>query len=507
MNINVLEWLEQSAVKYPDKVVFADINAEITYKELVNQAKRIGTAIIKNAKMQSVVWKNRPIAVLIDRNIESLILFMGVIYSGNFYVPVDDTMPQKRVDLIFDTLQPVLVLNSKEKTGLDVKAVLTYAELLKEEIDEKEIQYVRTQSLDTDPLYAIFTSGSTGVPKGVLVRHRSVIDLVEQFTKTFAFPKEPVFGNQAPMDFDVSVKDIYNCLYLGGTLQIVPKQYFVLPVNLISYLNERKVNVIIWAVSALRIASNFKVFSECRPEYLSLVMFSGEVLAVKDLHYWQSVFPKAQFVNLYGPTEITCNCSYYIVDREFLETETLPIGVTFKNTGLFLLEQETGTLIEEKNKVGEICVKGTCLAAGYYNNLEKTKEVFVQNPLQSAYPELVYKTGDLGYYDEQGLLYFAARKDYQIKHLGHRIELGEVEVAVNALDFIEAGVCIYDEKKEKIVLFYQAKEACDKQIVKALSKNLPKFMWPNRYVHFEQLPLNKNSKIDRVLLKEKYCEK
>ena len=507
MNINVLEWLEKSAEKYPDKVAFADLNNSITYAELLNQAKRIGSAIVKIAQERGEVWKNRPLAVLIDRNIESLILFMGVVYSGNFYVPVDDTMPQKRVDLILDTLQPVLVLNSKEKANLEVDNVFQYAELIKEEVFDELLMKVRQQSLDTDPLYAIFTSGSTGVPKGVLVRHRSVIDLVEQFTHTFAFPQEPIFGNQAPLDFDVSVKDIYNCLYLGGTLQVVPKQYFVLPVKLIPYLNERKINVIIWAVSALRIAANFKVFEGCKPEYLSLVMFSGEVLAVKDLHYWQKVLPQAQFVNLYGPTEITCNCSYYIVDREFTETETLPIGVPFNNTGLFLLKQGTDSLIETKNEVGEICVKGTCLAAGYYNNPEKTKEVFVQNPVQNLYPELIYRTGDLGFYGECGLLYFAARKDYQIKHMGHRIELGEVEVAVNALDFVEAGICVYDDKKEKIVLCYQSREACDKEIVKALSKSLPKFMWPNRYIHFEQLPLNKNSKIDRVFLKEHYCEK
>ena len=505
MNINVLEWLEQSAARYPNKVAFADINNSITYAELVEQAKRIGSAIIRIAGEHREDWKNRPIAILIDRNIESLILFMGVVYSGNFYVPVDDTMPQKRVDLILDTLKPVLILNSKEKTNLELEMIFQYAELIKENISNEAIAEVRRECLDTDPLYAIFTSGSTGIPKGVLVRHRSVIDLVEQFTHTFAFPEEPVFGNQAPMDFDVSVKDIYNCLYLGGTLQIVPKQYFVLPIKLIPYLNERKINVIIWAVSALRIAANFKVFENCKPEYLSLIMFSGEVLAIKDLHYWQKELPQAQFVNLYGPTEITCNCSYYIVDKEFVETDILPIGVPFKNTGLFLLNPENGTLVKEESRIGEICVKGTCLAAGYYNNAEKTKEVFVQNPMQNVYPELIYKTGDLGYYDENGLLYFAARKDYQIKHMGHRIELGEVEVAVNALEFIEAGVCIYDEKKEKIVLCYQSKESCDKEIVKALSRSLPKFMWPNRYIHFEQLPLNKNSKIDRVFLKENYC--
>lgn len=506
MNINVLEWLEAAAEKNPSGIAFADPEKSVTYAEVLQKAKQIGSAIIGRAKALGTDWKNKPVAVLIDRNVESLILFLGIVYSGNFYVPVDDTMPQKRVELILDTLHPVLIVNSRDKTRLQLEGTSAYDEMVREEIREESLLEIRNRSLDTDPLYAIFTSGSTGVPKGVLINHRSVIDLVHQFADTFAFPENPVFGNQAPMDFDVSTKDIYNSLYLGGTVQIIPKQYFVLPVKLIPYLNERKVNVIIWAVSALRIASNFKVFSECCPQFLSLVMFSGEVLPVKDLHYWQAALPDAQFVNLYGPTEITCNCSYYIVDRKFDETESLPIGRAFKNTGLFLLDQESGKQVTEPDKIGEICVKGTCLAAGYYNNPEKTAEVFVQNPLQQEYPERIYKTGDLGRLDKEGILYFAARKDHQIKHMGHRIELGEIDIAVNALDFIDIGCCIYDNRNEKIVLCYQAKEPCEKEIVKALAASLPKFMWPNKYVHFEQLPMNKNSKIDRVLLKEKCCE-
>lgn len=505
MVINVLEWLEASAKEYPNRTAFADAGQEINYARLQRLAMAIGCRITEQAEKRGETWKNQPIAVLIDRNIESLILFMGIVYSGNFYVPLDDTMPPKRISLILDTLHPVLVIDSKEQTKLQAENMTSYSELTKEEAySEERLAAIRANALDTDPLYAIFTSGSTGTPKGVVVNHRSIIDLVEQFAGTFAFPGEAVFGNQAPFDFDVSAKDIYNSLYCAGTVQVVPKQYFVLPLQLIPYLNEHRVNVIIWAVSALRIVSNFKVFENCLPEYLSLIMFSGEVMPVKDFRYWQAALPEAQFVNLYGPTEITCNCSYYIIDREFADTEALPIGKPFRNTEIFLLDQEAGRRITESGQTGELCVRGTCLAMGYYNNPEKTAEAFVQNPLQNVYPETIYKTGDLGYYADNGDLIFIGRKDFQIKHMGHRIELGEIETAVNALPFITIGCCIYDESHEKIVLCYQAKEPCDKRIVQGLTERLPKFMWPNRYLFFEQMPMNKNGKIDRTFLKETY---
>lgn len=503
MKINVLEYLEDSVKREPEKTAFADQHKSITYQELEEQAKRIASYIFKQGN-----WRNRPIAVVIDRNIESLILFLGVVYSGNFYVPVDHTMPQQRIGLILDTLDPVMILSAVEHVSWEGREVLGYGHLLKEVVDTDALCAVRSRVLDTDPLYAIFTSGSTGVPKGVLISHRSVIDLVEQFGETFDFPQEPVFGNQAPFDFDVSVKDIYNALRLGGRVEVIPKQFFSFPGQLIPYLNERGVNVIIWAVSALRIVENFKTFAKCQPQFLRLVMFSGEVMPVKVLNYWRETLSRAQFVNLYGPTEITCNCSYFIVNRAFENGENLPIGIGFRNEEVFLLDQENDRLItsNEPGKTGEICVKGTCLGLGYYNNPEKTNAAFVQNPLNPWYPEKIYRTGDLGQYDEKGELYFAARKDFQIKHMGHRIELGEIETAVNALDFIDTACCVYDEVREKIILCYQAAEACDKRIVAELAKALPKYMWPNRYAHYEHIPMNKNGKMDRVLLKEKHCQ-
>ena len=508
MTINVLEWLDAAAKDMPQKTALADEKERVSYSELLQNVKRIASYIINCGS-----FKNRPIAVLIDRNIRSIELFLGVVASGNFYVPVDFTLPRHRIELIFQTLQPVMVLQSmpeREKPYLELNgtALYSYEQLMEQkQIAEEALADIREAALDTDPLYAIFTSGSTGIPKGVLVNHRSVVDLVEQFQKAFAFPKEAVFGNQAPFDFDVSVKDIYNALRMGATVEVIPKKYFSFPGQLIDYLNDRSVDTIIWAVSALHIVENFKTFEKSVPKYLRLIMFSGEVMPVKVLKYWQEHVKEAQFVNLYGPTEITCNCTYYIVDREFSLTEALPIGRAFRNTQVYLWNSEDGRLVTEPGEVGEICVRGTCLALGYYGNPEKTKEAFTQSPFQNAYEEKVYHTGDLGSYNARGELMFASRRDYQIKHMGHRIELGEVEIAVNALPFIENACCLYDEAEGKIVLFYQAAEECKKEIALGLADYIPKYMFPNRYEYYEKLPMSEHGKIDRVRLKKTLLEK
>lgn len=500
MICNVLDYLEKGVRNHPDKILFADEVHEVTYGECMEAARRIGSVIAGRGT------GCRPVAVLADREIESLISFMGCIYSGNFYVPVSKEIPQKRMETILGQVQPVgLICREKDREfagKLDYKGeILIYEELLLGEVQEAVLGKIRERHLDTDPLYAIYTSGSSGTPKGVLVCHRSVIDLVEQFADCFQFDENEIFGNQAPFDFDVSVKDIYSTLRNGATLCIVTRKMITFPKKLVAYLNEKKITTLIWAVSALAVTAEFKGLEKEVPQYLKKIMFSGEVMPVKVLNYWREKLPDVMYVNLYGPTEITCNCSYYVVDREFSLDESLPIGKAFPNTEVFLLN-EYGQPVKEE-EIGEICVRGTSLALGYYRNREATERAFCQNPLNKDYPELIYRTGDLGRY-KNGELYYVTRSDFQIKHMGHRIELGEIEAVLDSLDYISRSCCIYDEVKKAIYMFYQAEEACDKRIVKDLQVYLPKYMCPNRYVYLERLPLSKNGKIDRVLLKERY---
>lgn len=505
MEKNILEYLEASAGKFPDKTAAADVNKACTYRELERDARRVGSCIAKRS------MPRKPVAVLAEKSVDTLKVFMGCVYGGCFYVMLDPRQPAARLKQILDTLQPELLIADEgcrdESDQLDFAGMLlTYEEVFAEAEDRERLEEIRLQALDIDPLYTNFTSGSTGTPKGVVVSHRSVIDFIDCFTELFSITEQDVIGNQAPFDFDVSVKDIYSALKTGATLQIIPKQYFSFPVKLLDFLCEREVTTLIWAVSALCIITTLKGFTYRVPDQIKKVMFSGEVMPVKHLNLWKKYLPDAMYVNLYGPTEITCNCTYYIVDREFEKGDVLPMGQPFPNEKVILLTDEGQEVHpEDTGRLGELCVSGTALSLGYYRNPEQTAKVFVQNPLNREYLETIYRTGDLVYYNEKKELCFASRKDFQIKHMGHRIELGEIESAMEKVDSLVRSCCIFDEPKKKIVAVYEG-EADKKEIVHTLGEILPAFMIPNVFCRVEHLPVTQNGKIDRKGLLKEYQE-
>jgi acyl-coenzyme A synthetase/AMP-(fatty) acid ligase len=343
------------------------------------------------------------------------------------------------------------------------------------------------------------------MPKGAVLSHRNVLAYSKWAVDTFGIDSDTVFGNQTPFYFSMSVTDIYSTLRAGATLVIIPKSHFTFPINLIKFLNEYHINTIYWVPSAMAIVSSFKLFEYVKPEYLRTVLFAGEVMPTKHLNYWRNNLGKdLVYANLFGPTETTDICTYYVVDRDFADDESLPIGKHCDNCNVFILN-EKGELAG-KGEEGELYARGSFLSAGYYNNPEKTAEAFVQNPLNKAYPETVYKTGDLVKEGERGEILYICRKDYQIKHMGYRIELGEIETAVSAVEGIQECACVYDEKNDKIVLFYTAKRLKQDKLAEELAKKLNAYLMPNVYNKLPVMPHNQNGKIDRKYLKSQIGE-
>lgn len=504
MTINVLEYLESTASKYPEKIALADDKNAVTFRDWEACAKAIGSEISR--KTEKAV--RQPILVFVDRRIEGLVAFMGVVESGNFYVPIDCKMPAERIRLIMQVLNPIAAIYVTEKDRATIESigfngnVLSFDEAKMAQVDHDRLKEIRGGMIDLDPLYAIFTSGSTGIPKGVIITHRGCIDLAEWLVNTFGFTFEDNLGNQTPFYFDGSVKDIYICLKTGATLNVIGKKYFTFPKLLISFLNERKITSILWATSAIVLIGNSNILAENPPMYLNKVFFAGEAMPAKQLKVWQKQFPTAMYVNLYGPTEITVDCTYYIVDRDFNDDEYIPIGKECRNMQVLVFNDDNKLV--KVGETGELCVRGSGVALGYYGNWQKTNEVFVQNPLNDHYHDLIYRTGDLVKYNEDGILEFVSRKDFQVKHNGNRIELGEIEAAVNALPGVTNAACIFDKEEDHIILYYTTADSLDIDIINSVKERIPKYMFPNKVFRLNVMPYSLNGKIDRIELKRQY---
>lgn len=518
---NILQKLEEITAKNPQKVLFAEKKGnevnEITYSDFVLKSKAVASAL------KALENRNQPIAVFDNRNINTLIGMFGVLYSGNYYVILDSHSPTERLSKITNILKPVAyifedcnndLLNQlkSEKRQDDLSRIndkvlndfcFNINEIKSAIIDVDFIDLRRHLMISTDPIYALFTSGSTGMPKGTILTHQNVLNYAEWFATTFSINETTIIGNQTPFYFSMSVSDIYGCIYGGATLNIIPKSFFSFPIQLVQFMNERKINTIYWVPSALSIVANLKLFDYAKPEYLSKVLFAGEPMPNKQLNYWRkNLNSNIMYANLFGPTETTDICTYYVVNREFSDDESLPIGRHCDNCDTFILD-ESGNAVKKAGGGGELYVRGSFVALGYFDNEEKTQSTFVQNPLQSHYPEIVYKTGDLVKLNEYGEYIYMGRKDFQIKHMGYRIELGEIETMASSLEKVNIVVCIYDAEIDNIVLIYEGKIK-ETELIEALKAKVPPYMVPNKVIKTNQMPYNANGKIDRASLKTNY---
>lgn len=504
MRTNIIDCFERTVEKNQNKIAVEHNNEQITFAELRKKALLLSNEIV--SKVQDEI--NHPMAVFLPKEIFAVVADLGIVYSGNVFMNLDVKTPRDRINNILALIKPTVVITSSkyEKVFEQYEGCVIFVDMIKWEEADICVSDHKNQIIDTDPFCIINTSGSTGTPKGVVLNHRSFFDFMDWAIERFGFNGEEIMGSLSPIVFDIFDFELCMMMFLGSKLVLLDGGLAAFPARLLEALIQKKVSFIFWVPSIMVNIANMDLISRLPLPDLKMVWFAGEVFPTKQFLYWFDSLKQATFVNLYGPIEITLDCTYYVIEDRPEETTPLPIGIPCRNTDILILDEQN-----EKcgvGKEGELCVRGTSLAMGYYNNAEKTNLAFVQNPLNTSYPELIYRTGDVVLLGEDNLIYFKGRKDSLIKHMGYRIELGEIEhVLVNELKIVKNCCAVYNYSEKQIVLYYEhPEEISPKEFRKILSKVFPGYMIPGGYERMDLLPRNTNGKIDRLLLKEKVNE-
>ncbi|MBQ3425905.1 MAG: AMP-binding protein [Clostridia bacterium] len=507
---SAVRMLDIAAERYGEKTAVEDEWSKISFKELKNKGMAVGTAL---AVTSPDGYMSAPVIVYLKKSISCLVCFMGAMYSANPYVPVAYDMPANRIQKIVDSLEgrghiitdeagteTLRTMNIPETFSVHI-----YDEILKTITDEALLNRTLGSVIDTDPIYIMFTSGSTGAPKGVTVPHRGVVDYAMWVAKTFGIDENSVLGNQAPFYFDNSIFDIYSCLLTGAKMIIIPETLFMFPLKLPEFVRDNHITTIFWVPTVMINVANSGALEEIKLPELENVAFCGEVMPNTQLNIWRKAQPHCLYANLYGPTEISDVCTYYIVDREFKDSDPLPIGKACENMRIVILNEKNE--IAKPKEQGELCVIGTGVSLGYWNNKEITDKVFMQNPVNPFYEERLYRTGDLAYIDDEGLIIYLGRMDNQIKVKGNRIELGEIENAAMCVNGVKGACAVFDAENQRIVMFIESETDFKlRKFNMELKRYIPSYMLPAVLKIMDKLPHTANDKIDRVRLKNSLKE-
>jgi len=504
MQINILEYFLKTASEYPIKTAVIEGDKTVSFEQLRKRSISLAFALINGNDIL-----NLPIAVYLPKSVNTVEADLAITYSGNAYMNLDVNAPIERIRNILNQIEPVILITNTANIN-NIKTVLP--DFLKIFMIDQEYSYNEQQEclllerfnklIDADPYCIINTSGSTGTPKGVVLNHKSFIDFTEWSIETLKINSNEIVGSLSPAVFDIYSHELCMMMAMSSTIVILPERLSAFPVKILEILEKEKVSFIFWVPTIMVNIANMDLLTKINLPELKTVWFAGEVLPTKQYNYWHKNLPNTRFINLYGPIEITLDCTYFIIDREFNDNEPLPIGFPCRNTSILVLNEDNQLC--KAGEEGELCVRGTSLAMGYYNNSEKTAAAFTQNPLNKSYPEIIYRTGDIVVENDRGEIMFKGRRDTLIKHLGYRIELAEVEhIVVNVMRLVDNACVVYQKQNKEIVLVYEANEDLPAaEFRKRIGQSLPKYMVPTKYLRMEKLPMNANGKIDRLKLNQ-----
>ncbi|MCW9034161.1 MAG: amino acid adenylation domain-containing protein [Rhodospirillales bacterium] len=531
----IQDLISDNAGKRPKSLAIQEGDLQVSYKTFDEASNQLA-----NSLYDVGVRRGSRIPLLVGKKTDILASMISVLKADGIYVPLDIKAPVDRLVSIIDQLEtPFLIC--------DVELAVLANNIAAELVDHLEVLVIpsltidgwhktiqwgpsepppRAKNLDMllsraskskrdytsiseDVAYIVFTSGSTGAPKGVMIPHRAVLDYARWTTDHFQITPRDRLSSHAECHFDLSVFDIYTAFYAGASLYPVPKSTSMFPAKFYQFVEEY--NISIWC-SVPSLYTYFCKLGKLKSERMSslrAMTFCGEVMPTSTIIDWMTAYPKIRFVNQYGPSETTCASMYYDFDTVPTNpSESVPIGRAIPNTEIFVLNGEGKQASE--NEIGELCIRGAGNGLGYWRKPDETERSFVQNPLCSEHFERVYRTGDLARLRPDGEYEYCGRRDQQVKYMGYRIELGDIEAAMSAQPGVSvcAVVVVKGESENDIRLIAgyeggsQDNNISPDTLRKILGEQLPNYMVPKKCFRLENIPLNRNGKVDRHQLLE-----
>ncbi len=524
MSYLLWQQFRETAQRYPSREALVCRGKTMLYQDLDEQSTRLS-----NFLKDRGIGPGCRVAFYIQKSLESIVTMLGVLKAGATYVPLDPNMPSRRVAFILNNAAVSgLVTTNRKLVGL--KSEIQEARNLETILltDEQEVdlslgvaalyswgtlsrfngsRITAVLGIETDPAYILYTSGSTGSPKGVILSHRNALAFVDWGAETFGVRPEDRLSNHAPLHFDLSVFDIFVAFKIGACLVMVPDEIAPFPMELARWIDAERISVWYSVPSALMKLLLHGELERFSYSSLRTILFAGEVFPIKYLRGLTTKLRHVDFYNLYGPTE-TNVCTYYKVPSVLTQTEELPIGTACANTDVFAVDEQGRRVAA--GEMGELLVRGPSVMLGYWGLPEKTAQMLIANPVQPAYQERVYRTGDYVRMREDGNYIFCGRKDNMVKSRGYRIELGEIEHVLSQHEDIREAVvlAIPDEeigsRLKSVVVPHQSDTITNADLEAFCRKRLPKYMVPEEFIFTDDLPRTSTGKTDRVALRSRF---
>lgn len=486
----------------------------VSYDELNKLANRIARQMIERGVAAGDV-----VCLSGEKSVDTFACMIACLKVGAVYCVLDHDSPVERLRKILSICRPKFLLAERDLLdGLDETISNLGIEVIEknsepfattfDNLDDANLPQTRTVN-GNDPAYIMFTSGSTGFPKGAVMTHTNVLNLIEWARATFAITREDILTNVNPLYFDNSVFDLYSALFTGARLVPFSKEETRDPRLLVEKIDAAACTLWFSVPSLLIFLQTMKATDGKHLKSIRRFIFGGEGYPKAKLkNLYDAYSDSSEFFNVYGPTECTCICScYQVTASDFEDLHGLPpLGHITENFA-FLILDELGKAVPQGD-VGELCLLGPNVGKGYYNNSDQTALSFVRNPYNNKTDEVMYKTGDLVKLDPaDGKLYIQGRRDNQIKHMGYRIELEEIEAALHCLPYVSEAAVLHNQVNglSQIVAVLAPEPLLGaEQIRRDLKPLIPDYMSPSVFHGEARLPRNPNGKVNRKYLSEKY---